>query len=127
MELLRELQKETGMSMILITHDIGLVANMADRVLVMYAGQIIEEAAAGELFANPRHPYTRALLDTVPTIRDGVERELVSIPGIVPENYDGITGCRFAERCKHCTDQCRRKAPLERITGTHMIRCHLFE
>ena len=85
MELLRELQKETGMSMILITHDIGLVANMADRVLVMYAGQIIEEAAAGELFANPRHPYTRALLDTVPTIRDGVERELVSIPGIVPE------------------------------------------
>ena len=91
MELLRELQKETGMSMILITHDIGLVANMADRVLVMYAGQIIEEAAAGELFANPRHPYTRALLDTVPTIRDGVERELVSIPGIVPENYDDMT------------------------------------
>lgn len=76
MELLRELQKETGMSMILITHDIGLVANMADRVLVMYAGQIIEEAAAGELFANPRHPYTRALLDTVPTIRDGVKESL---------------------------------------------------
>ena len=70
MELLGELQKETGMSVILITHDIGLVANMADRVLVMYAGQIIEEAPVEELFKNPIHPYTRALLDTVPTIRD---------------------------------------------------------
>ena len=84
MELLRDLQKETGMSMILITHDIGLVANMADRVLVMYAGQIIEEAQTQELFEHPKHPYTMALLDTVPTIRDGAERELFAIPGIVP-------------------------------------------
>ena len=98
MELLAKLQKETGMSMILITHDIGLVANMADRVLVMYAGQIIEEASVKELFENPRHPYTRALLDTIPTIRDDADRQLVSIPGIVPENYDGREGCRFADR-----------------------------
>ena len=99
MKLLKELQKETGMSMILITHDIGLVAQMADRVLVMYAGQIIEEAPVKELFRSPGHPYTRALLDTVPTIRDSADRKLVSIPGLVPENYDDIKGCRFADRC----------------------------
>lgn len=85
MALLKRLQEETGMSMILITHDIGLVANMADRVLVMYAGQIIEQAKASELFKSPRHPYTRALLETVPTIRDDADRKLFSIPGIVPE------------------------------------------
>ena len=95
MSLLKKLKKEIGMSLILITHDIGLVASMADRVLVMYAGQIIEEAPVKELFASPHHPYTRALLATVPSIYDGPDRELVSIPGIVPENYDSITGCRF--------------------------------
>ena len=109
MELLAKLQKETGMSMILITHDIGLVANMADRVLVMYAGQIIEEASVKELFENPRHPYTRALLDTIPTIRDDADRQLVSIPGIVPENYDGREGCRFADRCKYRRTECEKK------------------
>ena len=106
MELLKELQRETGMAMILITHDIGLVANMADRVMVMYAGQMIEEAPSGELFRNPVHPYTRALLDTVPTIRDDSKRQLVSIPGIVPESYDKITGCRFAERCSFACAAC---------------------
>lgn len=108
MKLLKELQKETGMSMILITHDIGLVAQMADRVMVMYAGQLVEEAPVKELFQNPKHPYTRALLDTVPTIRDSAERQLVSIPGIVPENYDDITGCRFADRCGYRRAECDR-------------------
>ena len=123
MELLRELQKETGMSMILITHDIGLVANMADRVLVMYAGQIIEEAAAGELFANPRHPYTRALLDTVPTIRDSADRQLFAIPGIVPENYDGITGCRFAERCRYRRAECANPQKDYEFGPHHVAKC----
>ena len=99
MALLRNLQKESGMSMILITHDIGLVASMADRVIVMYAGQIIEEAPVKELFAAPAHPYTKALLQTVPGIYDEKDRELVAIPGMVPENYDSIPGCRFADRC----------------------------
>ena len=83
MQLLKELQKENKMAMILITHDIGLVAHMADRVIVMYAGQIIEEAPVRELFKHPKHPYTRALMDTVPTIRDTAERQLKAIPGIV--------------------------------------------
>lgn len=106
MGLIKELQQENGMSVILITHDIGLVANMADRVLVMYAGQIVEEAPVKELFCNPRHPYTKALLDTVPTIRDSEERQLVAIPGMVPENYDGLTGCRFADRCAYRRPEC---------------------
>ena len=123
MELLRELQKETGMSMILITHDIGLVANMADRVLVMYAGQIIEEAPVAELFKNPRHPYTRALLDTVPTIRDGADRQLTAIPGIVPDSYDDIKGCRFAERCKYRRPECDNPQPDYEFGIHHHAKC----
>lgn len=103
---LRALQKEMGMSVILITHDIGLVANMADRVLVMYAGQIIEEAGVRELFHHPVHPYTRALLDTVPSVLDEADRQLVSIPGMVPESYDDIQGCRFAGRCPYRKPEC---------------------
>jgi peptide/nickel transport system ATP-binding protein len=123
MELLKELQKETGMSMILITHDIGLVANMADRVLVMYAGQIIEEASVKELFKNPRHPYTRALLDTVPTIRDEADRQLVSIPGMVPESYDDIQGCRFADRCQYKRAQCDLPQKDYEFGEGHTVKC----
>ncbi len=123
MKLLEELQQETGMSMILITHDIGLVANTADRVLVMYAGQIIEEAPVKELFENPKHPYTKALLDTVPTIRDGVDRELVSIPGIVPENYDNMKGCRFADRCKYRRPECDNPQEDYEFGAGHTAKC----
>jgi len=123
MELLKELQKETGMSMILITHDIGLVANMADRVLVMYAGQIIEEAKTAELFEHPKHPYTMALLDTVPTIRDGAERELFAIPGIVPEDYDDIKGCRFADRCKYRRPECDKPQEDYEFSPHHTAKC----
>ena len=123
MELLGQLQKETGMSMILITHDIGLVANTADRVLVMYAGQIIEEAPGKELFENPGHPYTMALLDTVPTIRDSADRQLFAIPGIVPENYDGITGCRFAERCRYRRPECANPQKDYEFGPHHVAKC----
>lgn len=123
MKLLKELQKENGMSVILITHDIGLVANMADRVLVMYAGQIIEQAPVKELFKNPRHPYTKALLDTVPTIRDGADRQLVSIPGIVPESYDDIKGCRFADRCAYRRPECDNPQQDYEFASTHTAKC----
>jgi peptide/nickel transport system ATP-binding protein len=106
MDLLLELKQDIGMSIILITHDIGLVANMADRVLVMYAGQIVEEAEVGELFQNPKHPYTKALLATVPSIYDKEDRVLEAIPGMVPENYGELQGCRFAGRCKYRCEQC---------------------
>ena len=123
MNLLKKLKKEIGMSLILITHDIGLVASMADRVLVMYAGQIIEEAPVKELFASPHHPYTRALLATVPSIYDGPDRELVSIPGIVPENYDSITGCRFADRCAFRRPECDRPQEDQAAGEGRRVRC----
>lgn len=123
MQLLKELQKENKMAMILITHDIGLVAHMADRVIVMYAGQIIEEAPVRELFRHPKHPYTRALMDTVPTIRDTAERQLKAIPGIVPESYDHIPGCRFADRCSYRRPECDKPQENYEFGGGHMARC----
>ena len=123
MKLLKELQQENGMAVIFITHDIGLVARMADRVIVMYAGQLIEEAPAKELFQNPRHPYTRALLASVPTIHDDEDRQLVSIPGIVPENYDDIMGCRFAKRCRYYCEKCDKKQEDYEIVSGHTVKC----
>ena len=125
MALLRNLQKESGMSMILITHDIGLVASMADRVIVMYAGQMIEEAPVKELFAAPAHPYTKALLQTVPGIYDEKDRELVAIPGMVPENYDSIPRCRFADRCAFRTKGCDQLQSYRQIGEGHFVRCML--
>lgn len=123
MKLLGELCREKNMAMILITHDIGLVANMADRVIVMYAGQIVEEAPVQELFGNPRHPYTKALLDTVPTIRDDESRQLMAIPGMVPENYDDITGCRFADRCPYRQKECDSPQELYCFGEGQAARC----
>lgn len=123
MKLLKELQQEREMAMILITHDIGLVANTADRVLVMYAGQIIEEASVDEIFANPKHPYTQALLRTVPTIRDDADRNLQAIPGIVPESYDDITGCRFADRCPDRREECSKPQEAYSFGEEHTVRC----
>lgn len=123
MKLLKELQQEKNMSMILITHDIGLVANTADRVLVMYAGQIIEEASTEELFTNPKHPYTQALLNTVPTIRDDAGRRLQAIPGMVPESYDDITGCRFADRCPYRCEMCDEPQEAYSFGEGHTARC----
>ncbi len=125
MKLLKELQQENGMAVIFITHDIGLVARMADRVLVMYAGQLIEEAPVKELFQNPRHPYTRALLASVPTIRDDEDRQLASIPGIVPENYDDIMGCRFAKRCQYYHAECDKKQEDYEIAPGHTVKCRM--
>ncbi len=125
MKLLKELQQENGMAVIFITHDIGLVARMADRVIVMYAGQLIEEAPVKELFQNPRHPYTKALLASVPTIRDDEDRQLVSIPGIVPENYDDIAGCRFAKRCRYYCEKCDKKQEDYEIAPGHTAKCRM--
>lgn len=123
MKLLKELQRENGMSIVLITHDMGLVAQMADRVIVMYAGQIVEEAPVKELFRNPAHPYTRALLATVPTIRDSADRLLFSIPGMVPENYDDRRGCRFADRCEFRRPECENPQE-DYVFGTqHRAKC----
>lgn len=108
MELLRSIREETGMAMLLITHDIGVVTELADRVVVMYAGQCIEQAPIKELLQHPMHPYTHDLLRAVPGLHDDREKRLYAIPGTVPERYDGMTGCRFAERCEQAA-VCRFK------------------
>ncbi|NLZ80266.1 MAG: ABC transporter ATP-binding protein [Clostridiales bacterium] len=125
MKLLKELGKEFKMSIILITHDIGMVAELADRVLVMYAGQFAEESPVDLLFEKPAHPYTIALLQSVPGIYDDKEKKLVSIPGIVPDRYDTIEGCRFRGRCPYATKICKKKQEYIEVEAGHMARCHL--
>ena len=125
MKLMRDLQKELSMSIVLITHDIGIVAEMADRVVVMYAGQVVEEAKVMDLFYQPAHPYTIALLQTIPNILDEADRKLESIPGIVPERYQDITGCRFAGRCPYREEACGKPQDLIPVDGEHFSRCHL--
>ena len=124
MALLRSLQAENGMSILLITHDIGLVAEMADRVLVMYAGQIVEQTDVKTLFKKPAHPYTQALLHSVPSIRDGTRR-LESIRGTVPEHYQNIRGCRFASRCPYAVVECEKAQPMHETAPGHLVRCNL--
>lgn len=124
MQLLMSLRDEYGMSILLITHDIGLVAEMADRVVVMYAGQCVEEAGTRELLESPVHPYTQALLNAVPGIRDDKARRLYSIPGTVPENYHELTGCRFASRCPWA-DVCTRQGEMTAAPDGRPVRCEL--
>lgn len=123
LDLLRNLQKERGMALVLITHNMGVVSEMAQRVAVMYAGQIMEERGAGDLFGAPQHPYTEALMAALPERSDGLRR-LATIPGMVPGLYDRPTGCLFAPRCTYATDHCRAQRPALRAWQTGMVRCH---
>lgn len=122
MELLRRLRDEEGMAILLITHDIGVVAEMADRVVVMYAGQCVEEADVETLLDRPEHPYTQALLQAVPGLHDGRDKRLYAIPGTVPERYDNLPGCRFAPRCP-LASQCHQCPTYEETAPGHKVRC----
>ena len=125
LELLRDLQRETGMAILFITHDLGVIAELCSRVVVMYAGRIAEQATATSLFANPRHPYTRGLLASIPRLEDDPKTLLSTIPGTVPGIGDLPTGCRFANRCPHVQNVCRDRAPvLEEAAGAHRVACH---
>ncbi len=127
LELLERLQAELGMAVMLITHDLGVVAGTADRVVVMYAGQVVETATTKGLFAGPRHPYTEGLMASIPRLDRPAER-LYSIPGNVPAATHWPTGCRFHPRCPHAWDKCRREEPPLLDTGTpgHTARCWLI-
>ncbi len=124
MRLLQHIQKTIGMAMVLITHDIGLIAQMVDRVMVMYAGQIIEEAEVKMLFAHPLHPYTRMLLASAPGVQDAKSRRLENIRGSVPEDYASITGCRFAARCPFADESCQKPQTYRELASCHKVRCH---
>ncbi len=123
LDLLRELQAETGMSIILITHDLGVVAEMADEVAVMYAGRVVERAPAGALFADPMHPYTLGLLGSVPRLDE--EREtLLAIEGSVPPPFALPKGCRFHPRCPFADAACRSdQPPLREVADGHQAAC----
>ena len=125
LDLLRDAQRARGASMLLITHDLGVVAESAQRVAVMYAGQIVEEAPVAALFAAPQHPYTEGLLAAMP--RAGSRRErLTTIPGTVPPPGAWPSGCRFADRCAYAWSRCTTEAPpLHRIDDHRSARCHL--
>lgn len=124
LELMKKIQKEQGMSILLITHDLGVVAEMCSRVIVMYAGKIVEEAPVETLFGNPTHPYTQGLIASVPKLGSGV-KVLPSIPGSVPDLSSMPKGCRFAPRCKYATDKCRQKEP-ELLTVNTNQRCRCW-
>jgi len=127
LELLRVLQRETRMSVLLITHDLGVVAQMAHRVAVMYAGEIVELAPAAAFFARPAHPYSQKLLRAVPDVA-GRNRALAVIPGTVPSLAEEFVGCRFASRCEFAWSRCREEAPAAiEIGGGHAVRCHLYD
>ena len=115
------------MSIVLITHDLGVVAGMAARVLVMYGGQIVEEGTADELFMHTKHPYTRALLKSAPRMDLACGQELVSIEGNPPMLIDPPAGCPFAPRCKYCMNICKRQQPVQFAFGdTHKASCWLY-
>ena len=123
LDLMKKLQKEDGSSILLITHDLGVVAEMCTRVIVMYAGKIVEMAPVEKLFATPSHPYTQGLIASVPKLGSGV-KVLPSIPGSVPDLASMPTGCRFAPRCKYATDKCREQEPeLLDISEDQKCRC----
>jgi oligopeptide/dipeptide ABC transporter ATP-binding protein len=123
LELLRELQVEFGMSILIITHDLGIVSDLADAVAVMYAGQIVEYAATRDLFANPRHPYTLGLFHSRPRLGKK-KRRLDVIPGTVPSPLDFPTGCRFHPRCAFVVEDCRRtEVSLQEVAMGHSSAC----
>lgn len=123
MRVMKQLCAESGTAILLITHDLGVVAEMADRVIVMYAGQVVEEGSVFDIFEKPKHPYTEALLRAVPTLAED-ETTLHAIPGSVPKNYQHLTGCRFANRCAYAEQHCKEHPPeLIEVEKNQQARC----
>ena len=127
LDLMREMQRKLNTAVILITHDLGIIAEMADRVAVMYAGQIVEQSGVGDLYENPRHPYTRGLIASIPVL-GRVAETLEVIPGSVPNLIDMPAGCRFAPRCQYAMRICHETEPsLLPVGSGHEVRCWLYQ
>lgn len=126
-KLLKELSKDFGAAIMLITHDLGVIAEMVDRVVVMYGGKVVEQTDVHTLFKSPQHPYTQGLINSTPRIHE-LKDELQSIKGNVPSPDMLPTGCKFHPRCEFAMDICREKDPaLETIADGHEVRCWLHE
>lgn len=127
LSLMNDLKEKTGTSIMLITHDLGVVAQMADNVNVMYAGKVVESAPVEELFENPKHPYTKGLMASMPSLNAGKER-LETIEGNVPSPLELPVGCYFADRCKYAKDKCRQAQPISyKVKSRHHVSCFLYE
>ncbi|MEK4304450.1 MULTISPECIES: ABC transporter ATP-binding protein [Oceanobacillus] len=128
LNLLQDLKEETNMSMLLITHDLGVVAEVADRVVVMYAGKVVEQGTVEEIFANPKHPYTKGLLQAKPVLGSR-KKKLYTIPGQVPKLVDLKPSCYFADRCEHCMKICTQQTPELKSddSSEHKVACWLYE
>ncbi len=128
LELLKDIKDKEGCSIMLITHDLGVIAEMADEVVVMYAGKVIEKGTAEEIFHNPLHPYTIGLQKSKPLITSDSKKPLYSIPGQVPNPINLPNHCYFKNRCKMCTEKCNNVYPKETyVSETHMVSCYLYE
>ena len=126
MELMKEMKEKTGVSIMLITHDMGVVAEMADKIMVMYAGMVIEYATAREIFKDPKHPYTKGLLASIPRKDKDIDR-LYTIEGTVPSLTSMPKGCRFCDRCTCAMEKCRNEQPPMYQFGERSVRCFLYE
>ena len=129
LELINRLQQEKGMSVILITHNLGVIAETARKVAVMYAGRIVEYTDVRSIFASPKHPYTQGLLQSIPRLDEhhGRKERLEAIPGLVPSLLNLPKGCKFSNRCKYVFDRCVEEPPLIETVPRHLVRCWLYE
>jgi peptide/nickel transport system ATP-binding protein/oligopeptide transport system ATP-binding protein len=127
LNLLRDLQRRLGLAYIFISHDLAVVKHIADRVAVMYLGRIVETAPTDELFAQPRHPYTQALLSAIPVPRPRARRERTILPGDVPSAINPPPGCHLHQRCPYAIERCRVERPALREAGDHATACHRWE
>ncbi len=126
LRLINELKDEFGASVLLITHDLGVVAEMCDNVAVMYAGHIVEHTDVDTIFSNPLHPYTKGLNKSIPRLDVDMER-LETIKGLVPNLIDLPSGCPFHPRCSYCSDKCMKEMPeLKEVEDNHLVKCHLY-
>ncbi len=125
LRLMIDLQEEKGTSIIFITHDLGVIAELSDEVIVMYCGQIVEKAPVVEIFKNPRHPYTKGLLESIPRLTHPSKTPLNTIEGMVPDLMSIPAGCRFQDRCSFVEDNCRcGDIEVEEVSAEHQVRCH---
>jgi len=128
LDLMNDLRKDFHAAIQFITHDLGVIAQMADDVVIMYLGKIVESAPSGETFHNPKHPYTQGLLNSIPSLATTRAERLIPIKGVVPDPFDVPEGCGFEPRCPHAMDICKREIPtLKEIAPGHLVSCFLYE